>query len=89
MLFVELEASLKTRLDRNLTEHRQHHKPSKRDTAFSEKLLREGEASRSNSDGDFPYSHPHLKINNETLSPPQVVSEICAHFWLKADVERL
>jgi cytidylate kinase len=88
VLFVELEASFRTRLARNRTEHRQHHKPSKRDTEFSEKLLREEEC-RSNSDSDFPYSYPHLKINNETLSPQEVVSEICAHFGLEASEEKL
>jgi hypothetical protein len=87
VLFVELEASFTTRLARNLTEHRQHHKPSKRDTEFSEKLLREGEGGRSNS--DFPYSYPHLKIINETLSPQDVVSQICAHFRIQTVQDRL
>ena len=86
VLFVELEVSLNTRLNRNLTEHRQHYKPSKRDTEFSEKLLRE--ECRSDTDSAFPYSYSHLKINNETLSPSEVVSQICAHFGLKADEER-
>lgn len=84
VLFVELEASFQTRLNRNQTENRQYHKPSKRDTNFSEKLLRAGEAGDSKSKCDFPYSYPHLKINNETLSPQEVVSEICAHYGLKA-----
>lgn len=88
VLFVELEASFRTRLDRNLTEHRQHHKPSKRDTEFSEKLLREGEECRSHSDSDFPYSYPHLKINNEALSPQEVVSQICVHFGIETAEER-
>ncbi|RYX85003.1 shikimate kinase [bacterium] len=82
VLFVELEASLPTRLERNLTEHRQQHKPSKRDTTFSEQLLLEGEECRSNSDGNFPYPHPHLKIINDALSPQEVASQICAHFGL-------
>jgi hypothetical protein len=81
VVFVELEASFKTRLDRNLTEHRLHHKPFKRDTEFSEKLLREEEY-RSKAASAFPYSYPHLKIINETLSPRDVVSQICAHFGL-------
>ena len=88
VLFVELEASFETRLARNLTEHRLHHKPSKRDTEFSEKLLRQEEEYCTNSDSDFPYSYPHLKINNEALSPQEVVSEICAHFGLMASEER-
>lgn len=88
VLFVELEASFKTRLDRNLTEHRLNHKPFKRDTKFSEQLMCEEEESRSNSDNNFPYSYPHLKINNEALSPQAVVLEICAHFGLKSSEDR-
>jgi hypothetical protein len=41
VLFVELEASFETRLDRNLTEHRLYHKPLKRNMEFSEQLLHE------------------------------------------------
>ena len=85
VLFVELEASFATRLERNGTEHRQYHKPSKRDTAFSEKLLRKGEEDRFKSKSGFPYAYPHLKINNENLSPQEVAREICAHFGLEAD----
>ena len=84
VLFVELEASFEARLERNGTEHRGHHKPSKRDTAFSEKLLRKGEEDRFKSKSGFPYAYPHLKINNENLSPQEVAWEICAHFGLQA-----
>lgn len=84
VLFVELEASLQTRLERNKTEYRQMHKPSKRDIGFSERLIHDDENDRPNRDSDFPYSYPHLKIINEALSPQEVVSEICAHFGLKA-----
>ena len=82
VLFVELEASFAVRLERNRTENRQLHKVLKRDVEFSEKLLREGEGAHSNSDGDFPYPYPHLKIVNDSLSPEQVVAQICAHFEL-------
>ena len=85
VLFVELEASFATRLERNRSEHRQQQKPSKRDTAFSEKLLRKGEEDRFKSKSGFPYAYPHLKINNETLAPQEVAGEICAHFELEAD----
>lgn len=83
VLFVELAASLETRLERNRTEHRQFHKTAKRDSDFAEKLLRNGERHRTNSDGDFPYSYLHLKIVNETLSPQEVANQICAHFELE------
>ena len=83
VLFVELEASLETRLERNRTPNRQAHKPSKRDVEFSEKLLRQGESSRPDAQSAFPYAYPHLKINNEALSPQQVAAKICAHFGLE------
>jgi len=81
-LFVELEADLETRLQRNRTEHRQHHKPSKRDVAFSESLLLKEGKGRYNSNGDFPYPERHFQINNEQLSPREVVEQVCAHFEL-------
>jgi len=83
VLFVELEASLETRLKRNRSEHRQHHKVSKRDVEFAEKLLREGESHRCNSKGDFPYPYPHFKVVNEALSPKEVVAQICVHFGIE------
>ena len=82
VLFVELEASLETRLERNKTEYRQLHKPSKRDSEFSEQLIYADEDERLNVVSDFPYSYPHLKISNENLSPQEVVAQICAHFGL-------
>ena len=88
VLFAELEASFETRLERNRTPNRQEHKPSKRDVAFAEKLLREEEKFRTDSGSVFPYAYPHLKINNEALSPPQVVAEICAYFGLKGGEAR-
>ena len=89
VLFVELESSLETRLERNRTPNRQQHKPSKRDVAFSEKLLREEEGFRTDWESAFPYAYPHLKINNEALAPQQVVAEICAYFGLEGGENRL
>jgi hypothetical protein len=76
VLFVELEASLETRIERNKTENRKHHKVLKRDVEFSEKLLRDGQGHRCNSDGDFPFDYPHLKIVNDELSVEDVVGRI-------------
>jgi len=39
--FVELEADINKRLERNLTPHRLEHKPTKRDTKRSENELKE------------------------------------------------
>ena len=83
VLFVELEASLETRLERNRTEYRQLHKPSKRDVEFSERLLYGDEDERLSVVSEFPYAYPHLKINNENLSPSEVIARICAHFELE------
>ncbi len=82
VLFVELEAPLSTRLERNRGEQRLHHKPSKRDVEFSQQLLLDGEDCRSNSNGDFPYPDRHLKINNQSLSPREVVARVCDGFEL-------
>ena len=84
ILFVELEADLETRLERNRSEHRLHHKPSKRDVEFSSSLLMKTNG-RYNSNGDFPYPKRHLKINNEHLSPHEVVAMVCARFELSCN----
>ena len=82
VLFVELEASLEKRLERNRTPYRQLHKPSKRDSEFSQRLIYNDEEERLSVVNDFPYSYPHLKISNENLSPQEVVAQICAHYKL-------
>ena len=82
VLFVELTAPLQARLERNRTEYRQLHKPSKRDSEFSERLIYNDENNGPNVASHFPYSYPHLKINNENLSPQQVVAQIRAHYEL-------
>jgi len=76
VLFVELAASLETRLRRNRTENRKLHKALKRDVEFSGRLVHEGEARRCNSDGDFPFAYPHMKIVNDGLSVEVVVGMI-------------
>ena len=83
VLFVELTVSLETRLERNRSEGRRQHKPSKRDADFAETLLLQGENHRCDSDGDFPYPYPHLKIDNESLSPHDVAARVCNYFNLE------
>ncbi|HEX9995793.1 MAG TPA: AAA family ATPase [Abditibacterium sp.] len=82
VLFVELAATLETRLERNRGELRQQHKPSKRDADFAETLLLAGENYRCNSNGDFPYPERHLQIRNDGFSPQDVTAQIVAHFEL-------
>lgn len=82
-VFVELQADLATRLQRNATELRLAHKPSKRDVAASEARLRRNERRyRFSSDGDFPYPDRHLLIDNTVLSPGDAAERIAVHFDL-------
>lgn len=83
--FVELFATLETRLDRNATPQRLAEKPSKRDAAFSrERLLAAEGEYRMNSAGDFYYPERHLKIDNTHLSAEQAAQRIIDHFGLRS-----
>jgi Predicted membrane protein (DUF2207)/AAA domain len=81
--FVELESDLEVRLERNKTENRLQHKPSKRNIEDSEKrLLASLERMRLNSnDGEIDKEH-YLKINNTTLSPEETAKRIIEEFKL-------
>ncbi|CAG7615664.1 AAA family ATPase [Paenibacillus allorhizosphaerae] len=81
--FVELEAELEIRLERNKTPNRLNHKPTKRDIAFSERdLLNRMAKSRLNSfDGEIQRDH-YIRINNANLSPEEVASMIKQRFSL-------
>ena len=81
-VFVELEASLEARLDRNRSEDRLAAKSSKRDVAASERRLLEAEEKyRLNSRGDFPFPD-HLLIDNTDLDPDSAAQVIQEHFSL-------
>ena len=81
--FVELSASLETRLTRNEMPHRLERKPSKRNTAWSRaELLKTAEQYRLNSlEGEVWFAH-HLKIDNTELSPDQAADQIIRAFHL-------
>lgn len=81
--FVELEADLETRLQRNVTENRLLHKPKKRDLQWSyEDVMKGHEQHRLNSlDGEITYAN-YLKINNTKISAQQVAAHIKQHFRL-------
>ena len=70
---VELYANLDVRIERNKTENRLLHKPPKRDTVVSEKLLREAELhQRLNTyENEQPFAN-YLKIDNTHLTPEDV-----------------
>ena len=82
--FVELEADVKTRLERNVTPHRLQSKFSKNDVERSQKdLLDTMEKYRLNSNEGETICPNHLKINNTNLEPDEVAEQVIEHFNLK------
>ena len=81
--FVELEADVKTRLERNITPHRLASKFTKNDVERSQRdLLDTMEKYRLNSnDGELICSN-HLKINNTNLEPEVVADQVIEYFKL-------
>jgi len=81
--FVELEADLEERLERNKTPYRLEHKPTKRDIARSElDLIRTMEQHRLNSfEGEIKREH-YIKINNTNLTAFEVAEIIKSKFNL-------
>ncbi|WP_404332654.1 AAA family ATPase [Mesobacillus maritimus] len=81
--FVELEADLDERLDRNKTPNRLAHKPSKRDIEWSENELKSSmNQYRLNSvDGEITREN-YIKINNTKKSPEDVAKTIKETFGL-------
>ena len=79
--FVELEASLKTRLKRNTTEFRLSQKPPKRDLQQSERLMCKHEKElKMNSNSDFYYRENYLKIVNDSVSAESAAMQIIDRF---------
>lgn len=77
VLIVELEADIKTRLDRNVTPLRLEQKASKRNVEWSNnELVKSMDKYRLNSDpGEI--THPYyLRINNEEKTADQVAKDI-------------
>lgn len=81
--FVELEADLEERIERNKSPNRLEHKPSKRDIAWSENDLKTSmEAYRLNSlPGEIKQSN-YLRINNTYISAEDVAKQIKKEFYL-------
>ena len=79
---VELIASQKIRLERNKTENRLLHKPSKRDIEASNKRLLNEDIYRLVSyEGEIPFEN-YLRINNENISAKEVAKIIKETFDL-------
>ena len=79
---VELIASQEIRLERNKTENRLLHKPSKRDIEASNKRLLNEDIYRLVSyEGEIPFKN-YLRINNENISAKEVAKIIKETFDL-------
>ncbi|MEW8986050.1 MAG: AAA family ATPase [Bacillus sp. (in: firmicutes)] len=81
--FVELEADLEERLERNRSAHRLEHKPSKRNLNRSERdLLSSMKQYRLNShEGEIKRTN-YFRINNTNLNASEVAGRIKDHFDL-------
>lgn len=81
--YVELEANLEVRLDRNKTSNRLEHKPKKRDLEWSENELKKTmEKHRLNSlEGEIKFPN-YIKINNTHLSANEVAKMVKEKFNL-------
>ncbi|WP_163103033.1 AAA family ATPase [Peribacillus alkalitolerans] len=81
--YVELEADLEERLERNKSPNRLEHKPKKRDIEWSENdLKRTMEKHRLNSlEGEITFSN-YIKINNTSLNAVDVAKIIKERFHL-------
>lgn len=81
--FVELEADLETRLERNKSSNRLEHKPTKRNIEFSEKdLISKMEKNRLNSIPGEIKRENYIRINNSALSAEEVANMIKQRFDL-------
>lgn len=79
--FVELEADLEERLERNKSPHRLEEKPTKRNLEFSERNLRSSlEKYRLNSEDGEIKEENYLRINNTNLSAETVAQMIREKF---------
>lgn len=78
--FIELTASLETRLERNEMPDRLNVKPSKKDIELSRKLIiGYDKTHKFNTKNDFPFDN-HLIINTEVYTAEQSAKQIIKYF---------
>jgi hypothetical protein len=82
--YIELEADMEERINRNKTEHRLNHKPKKRDIEWSENQLRNSMLNHrlNSNEGEIKFKN-YIKINNTNLSPVEVALKIKEQFMLE------
>lgn len=83
--YVELEAGIEKRLERNKSSHRLKMKPTKRNVEFSEQdLLSSMDKYRLNSNAGEICKENYIRIDNAELSPQETAERIMAAFsWVK------
>lgn len=81
VFWVELEASFEERLQRNQSENRLEHKPTKRDIDWSDGHMRdlEGKYRFNSNQGELGYDN-YLRIENTDISAYEAADRICAAF---------
>ncbi len=81
--YVELEANLATRLERNIQPDRIAAKPSKTDVTHSEKVMlyHENKYRMNSREGEIQFEN-YLRIDNTNLSAAIVAEQIKTHFKL-------
>ncbi len=81
--YVELVAPQEIRLQRNETENRLRHKPSKRNLEWSRSRVLQDDADHRcvSLPGEVPFEH-YIKIDNSHLSPAETAAIIRQHFGL-------
>ena len=86
--FVELFADFDVRIERNKTENRLLHKPSKRNIEWSERLFRNTEEKyRLNTrEDEYPYEN-YFKLDNTNLSAQDAARIIMDHFELEEHIK--
>ena len=83
--FVELLASLESRLAREGTPFRVKHKPNQDDVeAARARQIEFASQYKMNTDGRLPISYPHLVIDTEAFSPEDAAVEIAMRLGLVA-----
>lgn len=81
--FVELEAEVDERLERNKSPHRLRHKPSKRNLHWSEQdLVKSMDLYRLNSNAGEIERENYIRINNTHLNATEVAQQIKKYFSL-------
>jgi len=86
--FVELFADFDVRIERNKTENRLLHKPTKRNIEWSERLFRNTEEKyRLNTrEDEYPYEN-YFKLDNTNLSAQDAARIIMDHFELEEHIK--